>query len=381
MQGNETKKIRTRWLHAIALIAFSLLIALFLSEVVVRIFYPQRLYYNISQWDEYVGFRLIPNIESTQNHPEYVMHIKINSRGLRDREYPFEKPAKTIRIGVFGDSFTFGEGVEVEQTYAKQLEQKFAADPIISKKGWKVEVLNFGIGKTGTAHQLAWYQKEGVRYGLDIVILGFLAGNDFDDNLTGVFFLKNGELVHNPTAYTSIRKIQSIVYSIPFYRWLAEHSHLVNIMRKTVSILDDKRRMRIATSETKESQTVQDNYAVDLTINLIKRFAKEAKLNHSDFLMLSFPARGQKPLNQYTKGEKNIGKIDIQLAQLKNLLLKESITVIDFIPIFYVLPLADSYYESDGHWREGGHKVVAEKLYESLKNKVWALTSIVQDNT
>lgn len=359
---------KTHWLTATALIALSILIALLLMEVFIRFFYPQRLYYNISQWDEYVGFRLIPNIESTQKHPEYDMHIKINSRGLRDREYPFQKPAKTIRIGVFGDSFTFGEGVEADQTYAKQLEQKFAADTSISNQGWKVEVLNFGIGKTGTSHQLAWYQKEGVKYGLDIVILGFLAGNDFDDNLMGVFKLKDGELVHNPAAYSSIRKIQGIVYSIPFYRWLAEHSHLVNMMRKTATILDDKQRKKVAptTAKKTETQTAQDNYAVDLTFTLIKRFADETKSNQSDFLMLSLASRNQKPIQDFKPGEK-MGKINLQLAQLQDALQKEGLPLIDFVPIFAALPSSGYYYKSDGHWREAGHKVVAEALYKKLK--------------
>lgn len=371
----ETKTIKTNWLAAAALIAFSILIALLLLEMFVRVFYPQRLYYNISQWDEYVGFRTIPNIESVQTNKEYTMHIKINSRGLRDREFPFEKPAKTIRIGVFGDSFTFGEGVEAEETYAKQLEQKFAEDSSLKNNGWKVEVLNFGIGKTGTSHQLAWYQKEGSKYGLDIVVLGFLAGNDFEDNLAGVFLLKNGELIHNPAAYSSVRKIQRILYSIPGYRWLAEHSHLANIIRVTGTKLDDKIRTKkkqtiVATPEVQpEVKKEQDTYAVDLTTNLIKRFASEAKSNHSHFLMLSFPMRGQKPYASYTKDE-NIGKIDMQLSQLQNALQKEGIAVIDFIPIFYVLPPADNYYKFDGHWRSAGHKVIAEELYQYLQNKM-----------
>lgn len=366
----------TNWLLATVLIAASILIALLITETFIRVFYPQRLYYNISQWDEYVGFRLIPNIESNQKHPEYDMHIKINSRGLRDREYPFEKPSKTIRIGVFGDSFTFGEGVESDKTYAKQLEQKFAAEPSITKQGWKVEVLNFGIGKTGTAHQLAWYQKEGVKYGLDIVLLGFLAGNDFDDNLAGVFRLENGKLIHNPAAYSSIRKIQGIVYSIPFYRWLAEHSHLVNWLRKTATILDDKRRQNTAPVKmpVAEDQTSQGAYAVDLTYNLIKRFANDAKANHCEFLMLSLPRRNQRPIKNYTPGEK-MEKTDEQLAQLQAALNKEKITLIDFVPIFAALPSSKYYYETDGHWRVDGHTLVAAELYEKFKSRIYMMTA------
>ena len=371
MQRDEPACGKTPWLAAVILVVVSLGIALLLAETVIRLFYPQRLYYNVSQWDEYVGFRSIPNTESTQHHSEYVMHIRINSRGLRDREYVLDKPPNTIRIGIFGDSFTFGEGVEVEETYPKVLEQRIAGDPLIDKLGWKVEVLNFGIGKTGTAHQLAWYQKEGFRYGLDVVILGFFARNDFDDNLAGVFFLQNGELIHNPAAYSSVRKIQSIVYKIPGYRWIVEHSHLANIARKVATTLDDRRRAAAAAIPA-EAKVDRDAYAVELTLRLIEQFVHEAKVNGSDFLILSIPARGQRPLRDYVRSE-DIPRWVGQLARLQDALLQKGITLVDFVPTFANLPVADYYYEVDGHWRAAGHKILAEGLHKHLEGEVRAL--------
>ena len=47
-----------------------------------------------TQWDPDVGFTAIPNIQSMQRNSEYKMTIQINSRGLRDREFPFIKPPR-----------------------------------------------------------------------------------------------------------------------------------------------------------------------------------------------------------------------------------------------------------------------------------------------
>ena len=148
------------WLQNIFLIAVSLCFALLLGEVVARIFFPQDLRFNVTQWDEYTGFWHIPNIEGITKHRDYLMKVKINSKGLRAREYEYVKSANTIRIAVFGDSFTFGEGVQNDETYPAQLEKLFKANRSINSQGRKVEVINFGVGKTGTSHQYALYKKE-----------------------------------------------------------------------------------------------------------------------------------------------------------------------------------------------------------------------------
>ncbi len=239
----------------VLLLLFSIVISLVLGEISVRIFSPQELRFNISQWDKYVGFNNIPNIEGYTERPEFKMFVKINSHGLRDREYPYQKPPNTVRIGVFGDSYTFGEGVQNDETYAKRLENMFRTNSDLKRLGINVEVLNFGIGKTGTSHQLALYQKEGKKYNLDIVILGFLSRNDFDDNWSGVFYLRNDELIHNPAAYSTVRRMQKIVYYIPFYKWASTHSHLVNLFRKIATIYDDRRRIQAAQVLTANSHT------------------------------------------------------------------------------------------------------------------------------
>src|SRR3989339_352779 len=66
---------------------------------------------------------------------------KANSQGLRDYEYGLKKPGNSIRIAAVGDSTTFGSGVNLEDTYVKQLEK------ILNKNcSKKIEVINFGAG-------------------------------------------------------------------------------------------------------------------------------------------------------------------------------------------------------------------------------------------
>src|SRR5262245_27130017 len=49
--------------------------------------------------------------------------VEVNSLGLRGPEVDRVKPPGVYRIGVFGDSATFGQGVSEEATYARVLER------------------------------------------------------------------------------------------------------------------------------------------------------------------------------------------------------------------------------------------------------------------
>jgi lysophospholipase L1-like esterase len=352
-----------------------LTVTLLFSEFFVRIFYPQRLYYNISQWDPYIGFTLIPNTEAYSKHEDYTMHIKINSRGLRDKEYPYKKDDGTVRIGIFGDSFTFGEGVQNDETYPKVLEELLNKDDLVLNTKRRVEVLNFGIGKSGTSHQLAWYQKEGRKYDLDYVIVGFLSANDFTDNWSGVFYLKDNKLVHNPSAYSSIRRIQKVVYGIPFYKWLAANSHLVNLARKSATVIDDRmRRKSSAARDAAEDQDKKeiDDKAYDLTLRLIAEFRKEVSADGSRFMLVNLPAKNQKLLSSYSEQDQ-IKEHVIRGETLVNDLARTDVKLLNLVPAFADLPASKYYFEHDGHMTRSGHQIIASNIHQAILPDVYQL--------
>ena len=62
------------------------------------------------------------------------MHI--NRDGFRDRDFPVERTKGAARIVCVGDSYTYGWGVNLEDSFPKQLER--ALEP-------GTEVLNLGV--------------------------------------------------------------------------------------------------------------------------------------------------------------------------------------------------------------------------------------------
>ena len=133
---------------------------------------------NFWRHDALLGWSNSPGADGVFDHPHFRISVHINAKGLRDRDYPYDRNPGTRRILVVGDSFVWGYGVEQPQTFPKVLEGRLPG----------VEVINAGVAGYGTDQELLWLRSEGVRYRPDLVILE-MCGNDDDEN--------NSDLVYN----------------------------------------------------------------------------------------------------------------------------------------------------------------------------------------
>lgn len=145
-------------------------------------------------FDEELGWRNIPNwVASTAGKK-----LSINSKGLRDREYPYAKPPGVKRILVLGDSYTWGYGVEDDAIFTEVLERRLAKD------GANWEVLNSGVSGWGTDQEYLWFKREGVKYQPDLVIVAFFILNDPYNNIGSVQY-SLGKPVFLNTNLTELR--------------------------------------------------------------------------------------------------------------------------------------------------------------------------------
>jgi len=142
-------------------------------------------------YDQTKGWGLKPNLRGVKVFGDKI--LSSNSKGIRGRrEFPYQKESRKSRIIILGDSFTFGDGVSDDETYAYHLQNLL---------GDETEVLNLGIHGYGHDQMLLKLEEEGIKYAPDIVLLGFIA-DDMERNLTDFrsyakpkFILKNGNLI------------------------------------------------------------------------------------------------------------------------------------------------------------------------------------------
>lgn len=156
-------------------------------------------------YDEYLGWTLNPGYKNT-NEAIYINHAGIRSL----KQYELEPANDVLRIALFGDSYTYDEEVNNNNTWATRLEQE------LGNLGINAEVLNFGVPGYGMDQAYLRWEKSGKDFNPDIVIFGFIA-KDAERNInifrqilypgTNIpfskprFILQNGELelVNSPT--------------------------------------------------------------------------------------------------------------------------------------------------------------------------------------
>jgi hypothetical protein len=99
-----------------------------------------------------------------------------SSRGYRDRERALAKPPGVRRVVALGDSFAWGASVEFEDAYPQRLERGLSRR---RHETW--EVVNLALPGMNTVDHAAQLADEGMAYGPDVVLLGYVL-NDSEDS-------------------------------------------------------------------------------------------------------------------------------------------------------------------------------------------------------
>ncbi|MGH7339992.1 MAG: SGNH/GDSL hydrolase family protein, partial [Candidatus Rokuibacteriota bacterium] len=157
--------------NRIALVAWSLLFCFVVAEAALRIVgrlqgvdyrlyaenllgpvrYPLGLY---CRFRSYTYGSLCPNFAGVSSTSDFTVVYQTNSKGLRDQEYPAQKPAGRTRILAIGDSFTFGHGIAYGDRYTDLLESAFD----------DLEVITMAVPGSGHDQQLMQFVHEGLSY-------------------------------------------------------------------------------------------------------------------------------------------------------------------------------------------------------------------------
>lgn len=112
--------------------------------------------------DPELGWDLVPGGERPRRG------YRVNRQGIRaDREVAPRPAPGTVRVAVFGDSFTHGSDVANGATWADRLD---AAHP-------RVEVLNFGVPGYGTDQALLRFRRLAAGFAPHVVLLGVMSDN------------------------------------------------------------------------------------------------------------------------------------------------------------------------------------------------------------
>ena len=225
-------------LKRLMLLGGATLFSLLLLEILLRIVGIS--YASLGMVDPVVGWSARPGAEALKA-TEGRSYVVISSDGLRDHEHEKKKPDDVFRILVLGDSFTFANHVELEETYWSILERELEGCSALA--GRKPESINLGITGYGTSQELLLLRDRGWQWDPDLVLVGFFSGNDVVNNspalskadkLKPFLLLDDGGLVlddsfRDSDAYARKRQTYAILYysrlaQVAKQSWLAYKS-------------------------------------------------------------------------------------------------------------------------------------------------------------
>jgi len=303
---------------------------------------PQESY----QSDPKVGHRLVPGQHSyTHSFP-----VVTNSYGMRDREFSAVPSPGVVRILCLGDSLTFGDGVAVDDTYAKQLEARLGQEGTI-----KYEVINAGVSSYDTWQEVAYFEEWGGRLKPNTVVIGFYA-NDVVP--------KPERVIASLTGDGTLRR-QGFGELLPdFFVHILKRSRLLLFLRDRVGKLTNQIHPSFQYLHQQSLlEGTENNFAergwqeVDASLRKMAILKKE---HGFDMLLVIFPMAEQL-LHDYPRARYQ--------ARVQAIADKHGIPSIDLLDSFKreFKGFGSLFIEWDGHPGPNAHRIAAEQIARFIR--------------
>jgi len=271
---------------------------------------------------------------------EFVMEVKINSIGLRERELQEEHfVAHVKRVLAVGDSGTFGFGVNVGDRFSTILES------LLNNAGYEFIVINTGVAGWGTIQEVMHALDHMEIFKPDYIILTFV-GNDPGNDDKFLMGMKDAE--------------KGLIY-FPGKKFIRKHSHLYRILANYAQPViynwlkrrwfkrDNTADRDQATFDTESASFISERQW-DRTLKIIKNFHSDYLKYNPDGLLIMQSSNPTNPdirvkLNELSNGN-NLLYVDLYTDAQK---------------------VAKRKLPYDGHWSREMHTVSAKKLFDIIQ--------------
>ncbi len=286
------------------------------------------------KWDLELGWVPNPSCNSTRNSIRY----STNSVGFRNSE-EFKLAKSRKRIMILGDSFTWGENNNDNETYPFYLYKMYNGS---------ADVINMGVHGYGPDQFYLYFIRNGLKYKPDVVVFGlFLPGIhrtafSVRSFFKPMFIIENGELkidessTHIPDLRTSLLMSSDIKKKMRIY----SVSYILGAVNKL---------MRLATAYEQETS---------VTLKIIEKMNSELEKDSIKMVVLLIPEQ-----EMVEKGNTDYYGV---IPKITKDLEEKGIDYINLQPVFKkeFTESGKSLYQ--GHLKKEGNMVVARELFRGL---------------
>ena len=219
-------------LFRLTAILLSLAAGVAMTEIALRLFYPQESL--LPRWafsPEYCSsvYPWVRMVHERAGRWKFI--YTINEDGYRGPRALVSSKALVPTVIVLGDSYTFGAGVNDGEEYAAVL------GDLLQGAG---RVVNLGVGGWGLTQEIRRFYDFGIRFAPSVVVLQSSANDPQDDLRCPVTEIVDGRFSFHDS-HRGIFSIQKILS-----RSIIQRSHLYNLVRDRLYRLAEARRARKA---------------------------------------------------------------------------------------------------------------------------------------
>jgi hypothetical protein len=268
-----------------------------------------------------------------------------------------------FRILVLGDSFTEGAGVEEEEAYPQVLEK------ILRRRiARAVDVVNAGVGGWDPFQYAQYFERHGLAFEPDLVLVGFFVGNDTYSERLAVETLPTAIGGRRVSRESARRK------SIRLAVFLQEHFHLARALRGRAPRFEARRSCDDFSPWFLEAQASRlANHRVRAAgrdararpnVDQILRIQGLAASRGIPVVVALLPDENQinAALRTRLLAGKDLAAYDFEMPQsmLAALFAGRDVHLVDLLPVFRRDPRC--LYMNDMHWTPGGQALAADAL-------------------
>ena len=324
-----------------------------------------------------MGRSYCPETKGHLTENKVKMYIEVNADGLLGKAYPVKRIPGKYRIALLGDSLTSGEAVDPEIKFSSIWERNLS-----NKIPTGVEVINFGVGGTGTWQQLQMFHIKARKYKPDLTVVAFCWCNDIENNIDK---LKSGSMNPLLDEYEVEWYLRLQAKRKNFNKWLWNNSGLYQFTRTRYNHLEhyfkrmflpDYMKKPVPYEEKNQSRPVYkkdtvsifddllffDSEGWDVTRKLIVKLKQEVQENGGELAVIHFGG-----LSQY----RNFPALPLE--QFDAFLESEGISHFNNFDLFLKIDdefLNKNFIPNDGHFNEIGHRHFAEFSTDFLFNLI-----------
>ncbi len=350
-----------RRLHPFLTSVVSVLLSGLAAEAVCRVVLPPvREFWPAGMFqrdpDPAIGFRLTPGFSCRVRNLRLTYTSTTNSLGFRGEEPSFG-PTRRV-AAVFGDSFTFGMGVENHETFTAAVRARLAPS------GW--EVLNTGVPTYGPAQEFGVYEDLCRRHRIDTVILQLFQNDVIDQERPPEYGVYQGILYQHVPA-TWWEKAGA---------WVLRRSELLAQVKFHIGRRGSDSRMPDYLSAGFEREAASE---IRSTTALLERWCARARERHQRMIVLYIPRSEQVEPQwqpQIERWRREGKQVDLDAAHRSLAAFVKSRTDVSYVDVVEAFradyrrggpPL---YLSGDLHTNAVGHRRIAGLLINELAGPV-----------